>query len=47
MGKARGSGKRVDVVVIHKGGVHVSINANGATSSNLTAYARQVFRSLH
>ena len=47
IGKAMGSGGPVDVIVFHRGGVYVTINANGAAPSNLTALARQVFRSLH
>ena len=46
IGKAMGSGGPVDVIVFHRGGVYVTINANGAAPSNLTTLARQVFRSL-
>jgi len=47
IGKAMGSGGPADVIVFHRGGVYVTINANGAAPSNLTALARQVFQSLH
>jgi hypothetical protein len=47
IGKAMGAGGPVDVIDFHKGGVYVTISANGAAPSNLTALARQVFRSLH
>lgn len=47
VGKAMGSDGPVDVIVFHKGGVYVTINANGASPSNLTAFARQVYRSQH
>jgi hypothetical protein len=47
IGKAMGSGGPVDVIVFHRGGVYVTINANGAAPSNLTALALQVFQSLH
>ena len=46
IGTAMGSGGPVDVIVFHRGGVYVTINANGAAPSNLTTLARQVFRSL-
>jgi hypothetical protein len=45
--KAMGSGGPVDVIVFHRGGVYVTINAKGAAPSNLTALARRVFQSLH
>jgi len=47
VGKAMGSGGPVDVIDFHKHGVYVTIDANGATPSNLTSFARQVFKSLH
>ena len=47
VGKAMGSGGPVDVIVFHKGGAYVTISANGASPGNLTALARQVYRSLH
>jgi hypothetical protein len=46
VGTGAGNGGPVDYIVFHRGGVYVSINANGARPTTLTAFARTVYKHL-
>jgi hypothetical protein len=44
VGTAAGSGKPVDFISFHRGSVYATINANGASPTVLTGFARTVYK---